>query len=166
MGAAEQPDRAELAALVEALRRNEYGLAIVGLKDFLATHPHHEIATGLLAAAYFQTGMREQARTLYEQLLARYPGNALARFQLGILRLTDAPREALAVLSPLLEVEEDFMAHFHSALAHLQLGEPHAAGPLLDRAARYMPPGHPLREQLERLRAGLRGSGDTPGYWQ
>lgn len=159
--------RAELAPLVDAVRRADYGSAIAGLNGFLAAHPEHEVATGLLAAVYFQLGMHDRARVLYEQLVAKHPANALARFQLGVLRLSDNPREALALWQPLLDVKEEFMAHFHSALAHLQLQDLAAAKPLLDHAAIYMPQSHPLRQQLEHLRSVyVSRTTDGSGYAQ
>lgn len=160
MESAEQSIKEALAPLIEAVRAGNYDVAIAGLKAILQAHPGHEIATGLLAASYFQIGLRDQARVLYEQLVAEHPANALARFQLGLLRSSDDPRAALSIWEPLLEADEEFMAHFHSALAHIQLGDPAAAEALLEHAARYMPASHPLREQLNQLRESLAHGGN------
>lgn len=153
MDSAADTSRAELAPLVEAVRRADYAFAIEQLKAFLDSHPDHEIAAGLLAASYFQLGMHERARTLYERLLVVHPENALVRFQLGLLRSSDDPREALGLWAPLLSAPGEFMAHFHSALACLQLNDKAAAKRLLERAALHMPQSHPLRAQLDQLLA-------------
>jgi len=149
----EQRAQPEFAALVEAVRRGDYDFAILGLKGFIAAHPDHEIAMGLLAASYFQIGMTDRAAALYRKLLAVHPHNALARFQLGLTCLNSNPREALDLWQPLLTAEHEFMAHFHSALAHWQLGERDSAKPLLEQAAKYMPESHPLRGQLNAMRS-------------
>jgi tetratricopeptide (TPR) repeat protein len=151
--ATDQAMQRALAPLVAAMQKKDYETAIPGLKDYLSTYPGHEIATGLLAAAYFQLGLPQRARELYEQLLARFPTNALARFQLGLLHLSQDPQAALDVWQPLLGREEDFMAHFHAALAHLQLRETDRALPLLEHAGKYMPATHPLWAQLQHLRS-------------
>lgn len=148
-------DKAELAPLVAAVRRADFDTAIAGLKTYLERYPGHEVALGMLAAAYFQIGLKDRAQPLYEELLHGHPNNALARFQLGLLHLTDDPRIALEIWDPLLRVEEEFMAHFHAALAHLQLRQADQARPLLEHAGRYMPGGHPLQAQLQELRASV-----------
>jgi tetratricopeptide (TPR) repeat protein len=153
----EQSARDQLAQLTQAVRDGRYDAAIGGLKKFLEVHREHEVATGLLAAAYFEIGMVAEARALYERLLEAHPGNPLARLQLGLACLGTDARRALEVWQPLLEVEEEFLAHFHAALAHLQLGDRSAARALLEHAAKYMPAEHPLRPQLDQLRS-------TPRY--
>jgi len=153
-----------LQPLIEALKQRHFDRAILGLKQFLSSHPDHELALGMLASAYVEIGMREAAQERYERLLEKYPGNTLARFQLGLLHLDTQPAQALSVWEPLLAVEQEFMAHFHSALANVQLGNLPAARPLLEHAARYMPPDHPLRDQLVQLRARLGASTSSNGY--
>lgn len=159
-------ESADLAALVETVKRGDYGVALIGLKQFLERHPDHEIAMGLLAACYFQIGMLDEARSLYRQLLQMHPQNALARFQLGMTCLDGEPREALSIWQPLLQVDREFMAHFHAALAHMKLDEDRQAEALLEHAARYMPESHPLRGQLDHLRSSLRSGGSHPGHMQ
>lgn len=148
-------DKAELAPLVEAMRRADFDSAIAGLKTYLERYPGHEVALGMFAAAYFQIGLKDRAQPLYEELLRHHPENALARFQLGLLHLANDPGTALEIWDPLLQVEEEFMAHFHAALAHLQLRQAERALPLLEHAGRYMPGGHPLQAQLQELRASI-----------
>lgn len=119
--------------------------AVTTLKQILHDQPNHEIALGMLAAIYLQIGMQEAAIERFEALLAAHPNNPLARFQLGMAMLgLDRAQEALDAWRPLLDDESDFMAHFHSSLALIQLGRHAEALPLLARAAQRMPPSHPL----------------------
>lgn len=78
--------------------------------------------------------------------------NPLARFQLGMAHLSSGAAEtALETWEPLLDQEEDFMAHFHSALALLQLGRREQAETLLMHASQTMPVSHPLYPKLLEL---------------
>jgi tetratricopeptide (TPR) repeat protein len=156
----------ELQPLIEAVKQGQFDRAIGGLKQFLTDWPDHEVALGLLASTYFQIGMPEAARERYERLLENNPANALARFQLGLILLDSDPARSLELWQPLLAVENEFMAHFHSALARIRLGDPVAARPLLEQAARHMPPGHPLHAQLLQLRARLAASTQSGEYRQ
>jgi Flp pilus assembly protein TadD len=101
METGELSQKQQLAALIEALKSGDYAAAISGLKDFLALHPRHEIALGLLAAAYAEIGMRNAASALYQQLLEAHPRNMLARLQLGLLMLSDDPQVAERLLARL-----------------------------------------------------------------
>ena len=150
------PADASLRTLIEAVRAGRFEPAIEGLKTFLSVQPRNEIATGLLAASYFQIGLLDRAQALYERVLELNPLNALARFQLGMTQLSlRAPRAALTTWEPLLETQNEFMARFHSALAHLELGERGPARTLLDEAAKNMPASHPLAGRLRALRSQL-----------
>jgi tetratricopeptide (TPR) repeat protein len=152
--------RSDLRPLIDAMKAEQYDVAVEGLKKFLTLYPDHEVGTGLLASAYFQIGLVDRAQPLYERLVATYPLNALARFQLGMLRFTQREfRQAIEIWQPLLGAEDEFMAHFHSALAYLQLGETAAARPLLQRAAQTVPLNHPLAPQIHAAHTGL---GSTP----
>jgi Tfp pilus assembly protein PilF len=75
----------ELAPWVDALRAGRYPAAMEGLKLFLSAHPDHELATGMLAATYFQIGMPDHAQALFERVLQMNPQNMLARAQLAQL---------------------------------------------------------------------------------
>lgn len=119
--------------------------AVTTLKQILRDEPRHEIALGMLAATYLQIGMHEAAIERFQALLEAHPKNPLARFQLGMGMLgLDRPEEALDAWRPLLDDASDFMGHFHSALALIQLERPADAMPLLERAIQRMPPSHPL----------------------
>jgi predicted Zn-dependent protease len=119
--------------------------AVTTLKQILCDEPRHEIALGMLAATYLQIGMHEAAIERFQALLEAHPKNPLARFQLGMALLgLERPQEALNAWRPLLDGESDFMGHFHSALALIQLGRRAEAMPLLECAAQRMPASHPL----------------------
>lgn len=148
--------RLALQRLIDQVRAGQYDQAIEGLKRFLEQYPQHEVAMGLLGAAYFQIGLPARARECYEQVLELNPQNALARFQMGMLQFSQAELQAaLATWAPLLSDSHDFMAHFHSALACLELGDTARASALVEGAARSMPVGHPLFAQLESIRERL-----------
>lgn len=89
---------------------------------------------------------------MYETLLQVNAVNPLARFQLGMAHLSSGAAEtALETWEPLLDQEEDFMAHFHSALALLQLDRREQAEAMLMHASRAMPVSHPLYPKLLEL---------------
>lgn len=138
------------------VKANDLAAAIEVLKAILDEDCEHEIATGMLASVYLQIGRTAAAIELYEKLLVLKPENPLARFQLGLARLNngEAP-QAIDVWAPMLETQDEFMAHFHSALAHLQLRHPQEALDLLLKAGEHMPVGHPLYPQLVDIRNKL-----------
>ena len=153
--------RRELQPLVDLVRAERYDAAIAGLQEFLAQHSDNEVAIGLLGAAYFQIGMLARAQSCYRRVMELNPANPLARFQLGMLHFSQQEhRVALETWAPLLGSQQDFMAHFHSALALVELGETARARELLEVAGRNMPLSHPLFAQLKAIRARL--SGEAP----
>lgn len=150
----------ELRLATELAKQGHYDEAIVALKAMLEDEPGNELALGLLAAIYLQIGYHEKAVTVYETLLGVNADNPLARFQLGMAHLgSGAAETALETWKPLLNQEEDFMAHFHSALALLQLGREEQAEAMLMHASRTMPVAHPLYPKLLELIAQC---GDDP----
>src|SRR5215471_16693887 len=107
----------ELEKLVGLVRSRRYDAAIEGLRKFLAAFPDNEVAAGLLGATYFEIGLPDQALLQYQRVVQLNPGNALARFQVGMVYLSRGePRAALDAWQPLTLDPHDFMAHFHSAL--------------------------------------------------
>lgn len=148
--------RRELERLLDLVRGRHYDAAVEGLRRFLDLHPKHEIANGLLASTYFQIGLPLKAQQHYERILEVNQNNALARFQLGLAFFTQREFErALEIWTPMLPVSGEFMAHFHSALAHLELKNHDAARKLLEEAAKNMPITHPLFAQLKAVRSAL-----------
>ena len=110
----------------------------------------------MLASIYLQLGMHPEAIAHYQQLLEQAPDNQLARFQLGMALMSSSqPEQAVAVWEPMLAMENEFMAHFHSALALLQLGRNREAAEMLQTARRNMPDSHPLHSRLLKLQAQL-----------
>jgi Tfp pilus assembly protein PilF len=145
-----------LALATQQIKNDDLDQAIITLQEILAQDPNHEIATGLLASVYFQIGMHDRAVSLYRALLTNHPQNPLARFQLGLAQLSQGlPGDALATWEPMLENDTEFMAHFHAALALLQLGQPLDARERLAAVGRHMPGSHPLYPKLIELNAQL-----------
>ncbi len=145
-------DIQQLARATRSAKNSDYETAIVQLKSLLSEYPHHELATGMLAAIYLQIGMHQKASIWYRKLLALKPENSLARFQLGMTRLAQGmTAEAIDTWHPLLSIEDEFMAHFHSGLALLQLEHNDEAYALLTQAYQTMPCEHPLYPELVRL---------------
>ena len=151
------PDvREPLTRAVEATRRKDFAAAIEHLKNVLAADPKHVVALGMLAGVYAELKMTDRAESNYQRVLEIDPSNVLARFQLGLLQLAAGrPREAIATWEPSLRDSKDYLAHFHSALAHAALGENARASELLERAAERMPASHALCGQLRELRHKL-----------
>lgn len=152
---------AQLADATEQAREGNLEEAISSLKIILEHRPDHEIALGLLASIYLQISMNEQAICCFHTLLKESPDNPLARFQLGMAQLTlGHPETALETWAPMLKLENEFMANFHSALALLELDRPQEALDRLDDAGRHMPSSHPLYPQLLELHAQLTAQKD------
>lgn len=148
----------KLSAAAGLAKEGNLDDAICLLKEILAARPSHEISLGMLASIYLQIGMHEQAVEHFQALLKANPRNPLARFQLGMARLSQGqPQAALDTWEPLLSLENEFMAHFHSALALIQLGRTAEALDRLDHARRHMPESHPLFPKLMELQAQLTG---------
>lgn len=146
----------KLLEATECAKTEDLENAVVLLKQILDEVPHHEVTMGMLASIYLQIGMHRQSIELFENLLAKYPKNPLARFQLGMARLTGGePQEALDAWAPMLQMENEFMANFHSALALMQLGRFEEALPLIERARSHMPDAHPLYSKLMEIRAQI-----------
>jgi tetratricopeptide (TPR) repeat protein len=148
-----RPDvRQALSLAAACAKRGDLEAAIVHLKDVLGAAPDHEIANGMLAGIYAELKMPERATACYERVLVANPRNVLARFQLGLLQLTGGrPQEALETLRPNLSDNTEFLAHFYSGLALLELKKTGEARGLLQRAAQRMPADHALYPQLQAL---------------
>lgn len=145
-----------LSKATEAAKRGDLESAIGSLKEILSDHPDNEIAIGMLASIYLQIGLLEEAETRFKDLLKRHPSNPLGRFQLGMCYLSmNRPEQALTTWQPMLKDQEDFMAHFHSALAQLELGKHKESYELVQIAARRMPSNHPLYPKLLEVRSSL-----------
>jgi Tfp pilus assembly protein PilF len=151
------PDvREPVARAVEATRRSDFAAAIEHLKTAVAADPRHVVALGMLAGVYAELKMIDRAESNYRRVLELDPSNVLARFQLGLLQLASGrAREATETWEPSLRDSQDYLCHFHSALAHAGLGENARARELLERAAERMPASHALCGQLRELRQKL-----------
>lgn len=144
--------RSSLAAAAAAMKSGDFADAMDQLKKILTDHPSHELANGMLGSVYAELGMTDQAVAAFRKTLAIHPGNPLARFQMGLVLLTAGRyQEAVDALAPMLRMEDDFLAHFHSGLALVSLQRPADARPLLLRAQERMPASHPLYPNLRQL---------------
>lgn len=143
---------ARLSAATKAARAGDNEAAILELKHLLETDPRHELGNGMLASIYAQIGLTDRAVHYFRQTLDYHPDNVLARFQLASLQLQKGENSAaLDTLRPMLSMPDDFLAHFHSGLALVALGQMARARELLLKAADNMPVDHPLHEQLRQL---------------
>jgi predicted negative regulator of RcsB-dependent stress response len=147
-----EPLSALLAGAIEAAKRDDKEAAIAQLKQVLEAEPRHEVAAGMLASLYAELGLVERAMRQFQQVLEHHPENVLARFQLGVLQLTaHQPQQALDTLQAMLSMEGEFLAHFYSGQACIELGQAAPARSLFQRAAERMPPTHPLQEHLQAM---------------
>ena len=132
--------------------------AMTHLKSLLAADPDNELGNGMLAGIYAQLNMPERATTCYERVLSVNPRNVLARFQLGLLQLNSGkPGEAVLTLRPNLDDDSEFLAHFYSAVALLELQQVEQARGLLEHVEQRMPRDHDLYPQLQTLMRPLKG---------
>lgn len=153
---ADKPLQPQLTEATDQIKAGNLASAISTLKAILNHHPGHEISLGMLASIYLQIGMHEQAIEHFDALLTTSPGNPLARFQMGMAKLSQGqPEAALDTWEPMLTLENEFMAHFHSALALMQLGRNQEALERLIHSSRHMPSSHPLYPQLLDLHTQL-----------
>jgi predicted Zn-dependent protease len=148
-----RPDVREPLGLAAACaKRGDLEGAMAHLKEVLRAEPDHEIANGMLGGIYAELKMPERASACYEHVLATNPRNVLARFQLGLLQLSDGrPQDAVETMRPNLSDSTDFLAHFYSAIALLELKQDNEARVLLQHAAKRMPTDHQLYPQLRDL---------------
>lgn len=148
--------KTKLAEAAKHTKEGDLDNAIILLQEILEQDQHHEISLGMLASIYLQIGLHDRAIELYEKLLIGNPQNPLARFQLGMAYMnTGSPQKALTAWEPMLEMKDEFMANFHSALAFVQLDQEEEALICLARAFRHMPSNHPLFPQLVNLHTQL-----------
>ena len=155
--------RQALSRAAACAKRGDLEAAMTHLKELLAAQPDNELGNGMLAGIYAQLNMPERATACYEHVLAVNPRNVLARFHLGLLQLNSGkPGEAVATLRPNLDDNTEFLAHFYSAVALLELQQVEPARELLERAEQRMPRNHDLYPQLQTLLQPLRGGNRAP----
>jgi tetratricopeptide (TPR) repeat protein len=110
-----------LALALEATRRGDSGHAMEYLKQAAARADATPEACFLLGSEYAQIGLAEDAFAHLHRAVALAPHYSIARFQLGLLHLTNAqPDEALAVWAPLADLGlEHPLAALRQGLEHL-----------------------------------------------
>lgn len=138
-------------------KRGDLEAAMGHARKVLSLDPGNEIALGLLSGIYMQLNMRERAEGCLREVLSANPRNVLARYQLGLSQFEGGQAQAaLDTWAPALKDDEEFMCHFHSALALLQLKQPRRARPLLEHCAPRIPRNHELYPRLQELLEQLR----------
>lgn len=134
-----------------AQHRNTAGVIDVSQR-LLQDLPDDTVALALLGAALFQAGRPAEAIDAYTRALDVDPDLVLIRYQLGLAQAALARHdEALTSWQPLLDDDEDYMAHYQSALALLATGRPVEAAPLVAMAHKRMPRDHLLCGELDKL---------------
>lgn len=122
----DQPELLHLA--LEAARRDDHGQAITYLKQALdlpegaaSSSTDYARLLYLLGAEYAQIGLMDRAREQMARAIEMDPSLHTARFQLGLLLLTQAqPEAALEVLAPLKQLgPQQAFFHFEAGLTHL-----------------------------------------------
>jgi len=114
--------QAELLALaLEATRRGDSGHSMAYLKEAGAREDATEQAHFLLGSEYAQIGLMDQSRLHLQRAIDLNPGFAIARFQLGLLHLTNGqPQEALDIWAPLTALGGDHpLEIFRLGMQHL-----------------------------------------------
>lgn len=110
-----------LALALEATRRGDSGHSIAYLKEAGARVDASEQTFFLLGSEYAQIGLVDQARENFHRAIDLNTNFSIARFQLGLLYLTNGqPQEALdtwAALSPL--GSEHPLENFRLGMQHL-----------------------------------------------
>lgn len=149
--------RENLGLAAACTKRGDLEAAMGHAKTVLSLDPGNEIALGLLSGIYVQLNLRDRAESCLRKILAVNSHNMLARYQLGLLQFEGGqPQAALDTWAPALEDDKEFMCHFHSALALLQLQKPQPARPLLEHCAPRIPRNHELYPRLQELLEQLR----------
>jgi tetratricopeptide (TPR) repeat protein len=110
-----------LALALEATRRGDSGHSMAYLKEASARGDASEQAHFLLGSEYAQIGLMDQARQHFQRAVDLNAEFSIARFQLGLLQLTNAqPEEALSTWSALSALgSEHPLEIFHLGMQHL-----------------------------------------------
>lgn len=160
MNDSEVLDAEELMQLaLDATERSQTGPAIEYLKRLLALEPDKAEAHYLLGAQQAQVGMPDRAILSMERALALRPELDAARFQLGMLLLTNGRvPEADFVWKPLEALGD---AHpfvlFKSGLLHLAKDEFHDCLSALERGIKANKLNEPLNVDMARIAEEVRG---------
>ena len=140
-----------LSLAVAHVKAGDLDDALTTLKEQLESDPKNEIALGLLAAIWCDLGLAQKGAQAFKDLLARDPGNPLARIQLGLTQRADGkPELALATWKQGVEAG-DIGALYWSAVVKYENGAAEDALSLLTRAAALTGPTHPLHQAVQQL---------------
>jgi tetratricopeptide (TPR) repeat protein len=169
-------DHPELLHLaVEASARNEHGTAIGYLKQALDLQPGSALSSTdyanfayFLGAEYAQIGMMERAAEQLRSALALNPALHAARFQLGLLLLTEAQvPQALEALAPLEQLsEQDAFRYLGAGLRYLAANDLSAGRQALLRGmelnGKSTSPNLALNADMQELLDGIQAQMNSP----
>lgn len=96
-----------LGLALNALRAGDHGAALAHLKSGAECHPSNAQIAYMLGAEHAQIGLFDRAEQEMARALEIEPGLTMARFQLGLLQLTQSrPADASATWAALDELPE------------------------------------------------------------
>lgn len=141
-----------------ALAQQRYDLALVAAEKGLSVAPDNAMLLQQRAMALFLSGDKAAGRRAMEDLVARYPDFAIARYNLAVF-LQDAgePQAALTMLAPILNQSEvNWPAWRLKARIEAARGDEPAAIEAYLQALRIAPLARKVQDELEPLwsRAG------------
>lgn len=153
----EKLDNEELLRLaLDAMTNSRDADAVVMLKTLLEREPGHVHAQYLLAAQHAQMNLLDRAEAGFRAVVAKDPGHAMARFQLGqLLVMKGDGSGAIAMLGPLTSHADALGAYARAMCAAANEDVVDAVGEL--EAGLQLPQAVPalaedMRRLLERLR--------------
>lgn len=142
-----------LSRASEFMKQKDYASTISLLKK---SETKSDILLGLLAAAYAEIGMIEEAEASLLRLLAFHPDNHLARFQLGVLLYQrDEVDDALKIMHDLADHSLDTAATFFLAQSYYEQGNFDNAVSYIKQLRNRIEPAHPLSAKVDALETGI-----------
>jgi tetratricopeptide (TPR) repeat protein len=120
-----------LAALFEREAKRRAGAAICAL-----------LAAALALRSADQVGIWRSSRALWEQVLAHYPGTAIAQHQLGVAALEEErdPERSLSAFEAAVRIDPNFTQSWvRQGLVNAELGRPERAAAAFERALAVAP---------------------------
>lgn len=152
-----------LQQALQATRRHDAPQARHLLAEAMRMKPESPLPFFLLAAEHAAQGETDLAEAAYINTLQRAPELAIARFQLGLLRLsTGRPHSAIATWAPLTTLaESDTLRLFSTGLIQWALGKPSDAIPWLQKGVAANTSLPPLNADMQRILDQITATG-TP----
>ncbi|MGN8064569.1 tetratricopeptide repeat protein [Ralstonia sp. 22111] len=139
--------------LIRKLEASDTASAVALLETTVTHHPQNPHVLLLLAGYYMQNKHVDQAEAAYIAALNLDPGLSIARFQLGLLQLTNArPATAFTTWAPLdLLSEKHPLRLFKQAFDQLQHDQVGTACAYLREGIQYNTDNPPLNRDMQIL---------------